>query len=368
MSNLKSLYDIVINNNYHKLNNIIKTNTKIFKNVKSNCTILYRAIQYRSKECFDILLNEYRNIMNEEELVEKIYAYNGIYMAILYFINGNNESNLYYIEKLSEYDYNFYISNEISYIVNKHNINNFVLLLNFNNIKFSNRLLYNIYNNTLDKTIYNYLINNNIEYNIIKKLFMDNLSFFNKFNKEHYNYYMNTYPTIWKDTQCLKYIIDKDIFKDIYQKFLSLSKDELNTIYSSKYLYDMCYVPENINVTLNIINFLKLPFQFDINKYLMSYISYCADNINIEDKSINFILLIIYYIINRNDFNIIDDIYLYLKNKADKYSYNLNILENIKKISYIFSKSGQPFKEDIISNNIVIDTEQIDNLIFQLFN
>jgi hypothetical protein len=95
---MKKLFEMVENNNYNDLKQIIVSNPTINLGLqKSRCSLLYTSVRYRAKECFDILV----------EIPSVISFENGHYnsalsVAIEYYINGRNQSNKYYIDRLLE--------------------------------------------------------------------------------------------------------------------------------------------------------------------------------------------------------------------------------------------------------------------------
>lgn len=91
------LFIIVNNNDYKKLKRCIDNNGQnIFSNTRLGNSILYRAIEYRAKECFDLLIE-----INDLSLLKNESSYiNGLHIAVKYYNNAPNESNLYYLESL----------------------------------------------------------------------------------------------------------------------------------------------------------------------------------------------------------------------------------------------------------------------------
>ncbi len=94
MTTLTTLFSIVQYNNYNELDNIIKSNKVDLKNItKKSEYLIPNAIKYRSKECFDLLVeSKYFDPNNNSA--------NGLQMALEYYCNSKNESNSYYINKL----------------------------------------------------------------------------------------------------------------------------------------------------------------------------------------------------------------------------------------------------------------------------
>lgn len=95
---MNRLFEMVENNNYNDLKQIIVSNPTIDLALKkSSCSLLYNSVKYRSKECFDILV-EIPSVITYENT-----SYNSaLSLAIKYYINGRNQTNKYYIDILLE--------------------------------------------------------------------------------------------------------------------------------------------------------------------------------------------------------------------------------------------------------------------------
>ena len=97
MTSITKLFKLVSNNDYETLGQLIESRIKDkinFDCIKSASSLIYQAIQYRAKECFDLLVN----IPNYETLLKS--DFNGLTIACQYYINAPNPSNEYYINKM----------------------------------------------------------------------------------------------------------------------------------------------------------------------------------------------------------------------------------------------------------------------------
>ena len=93
--NKTELINIVISNNYEKMNELIINNKKIDWDIsdRKNISILHYAIERRSKECFDLLL--------DNNLIKLSYYTSGnSKISLDYYINAPNSCNEYYLKRL----------------------------------------------------------------------------------------------------------------------------------------------------------------------------------------------------------------------------------------------------------------------------
>lgn len=91
------LFKIITNNDYQTLGHLIEnrgTNKTNFNCVKSTISLIHHAIEYRAKECFDLLVGipDYHTLLKTDS--------NGLQIACQYYINAPNPSNEYYINKM----------------------------------------------------------------------------------------------------------------------------------------------------------------------------------------------------------------------------------------------------------------------------
>ncbi len=100
MSNQTQLFKMVISNDYDGLTKFIHMGKKLelINQLKSGNSLISKAIEYRSLECFDILLN-YPNL----EIWKYRNSQNGLGTAIEYYCTGQNEKNKYYINRMIQH-------------------------------------------------------------------------------------------------------------------------------------------------------------------------------------------------------------------------------------------------------------------------
>ena len=162
----KKLFELILNNNYDELLLAIQNKQVDFKarNRKNNY-IVAASIEYRSIECFELLLNN----IPDEEVSEFNYYQSGVYQALKYYINAPNSKNKYFIEKLLNKNIkidenhiidNLVIFNEFSEYILNNNPEKYLTNLHMNPIVYEI-----IFNHCLD----NNLLNDNIMKNIITK-------------------------------------------------------------------------------------------------------------------------------------------------------------------------------------------------------
>ena len=95
MISTKKLFEIVQLNDEDKLKNIIKNKKCKFNEKQKNNSIIDYAIMYRSKECFDLLLD--KNIG-----IKDTYYYDALNISIRY-LSSPIPSNKYYFDKLIQF-------------------------------------------------------------------------------------------------------------------------------------------------------------------------------------------------------------------------------------------------------------------------
>ena len=95
---MKKLFEMVENNDYNELKQTIVLNPNINLSLqKSRCSLLYTSVKYRATECFDILVELPHVITYEDTIYQSALS-----VAVDYYINGKNQSNKYYIDRLIE--------------------------------------------------------------------------------------------------------------------------------------------------------------------------------------------------------------------------------------------------------------------------
>ena len=95
---MTKLFNIIIGNDYNTLNKLLENNNNININCvnRQNQSLIYKAIEVRARECFDILINlDTLNI-----IYNKSSNINGLEKALDYCIISNNNSNNHYLNKL----------------------------------------------------------------------------------------------------------------------------------------------------------------------------------------------------------------------------------------------------------------------------
>ena len=100
MATTEDLFSIINNNDYIKLKKLINQGQiiNLINMTRMGISLIYKAIEYRSRECFDILIdiNNLTVLKNESSYI------NGLHIAMKYYNNAQNDSNWYYVEKLLE--------------------------------------------------------------------------------------------------------------------------------------------------------------------------------------------------------------------------------------------------------------------------
>lgn len=101
MTSVTELFEIVTFNNYDKLAEIM-SEQKAFKinSVKSQHSLISKAIEVRALECFDLLINS-PNLTIIHDIDTNL---SGLRIAVQYYTNAPNPSNKYYLYKLLEHN------------------------------------------------------------------------------------------------------------------------------------------------------------------------------------------------------------------------------------------------------------------------
>ncbi len=175
MISTKALFDIVRSNDYEKLSNIINQlkPEDLLKTSKKNTSIIPHAIEYRSFECFNILLDS-----NKFDFKKMRYYSNGFSMALEYYKLAPNEKNMYYVNKLLEKNYDLLNDDNINYniIYMEDTFRNsnlyelfFPILINSINRSPLKYLKYSLYSVEVFKKLYDYCVNNDLLTNDLQK-------------------------------------------------------------------------------------------------------------------------------------------------------------------------------------------------------
>jgi hypothetical protein len=310
MTSTTSIFKIVQYNDYNELERIIKTSKVDLKNLyKKNEYLFSNAINFRSKECFDLLV--------ESKYFDPNDPYkNGLLTALEYYCNAKNQSNSYYINKLKNKFVHFTrqaihiilksdcydeFSDFIIFFINENPIENIksLLIMSLDNIKSFKKII-NI-GLSMD------LITTELAINIINSAYKDKkLTVMIEFINCGLNIFQNQENVInyflenFHDQNAIKYIIDSVL---LYNPNINLSSllvkyinKKNNSYYWDTSLFN-CYKLYNIYTNYNILKKLNCNFfegcdilTLIINNILCSYVN-SYNNIKRFDE--NKILLII---------------------------------------------------------------------------
>ena len=374
--NIIDINNIIIYNDYNKLQHLIDndllTDNKI---IKIYDLLLSKSVEYKSTECFDILLNNNNNDINNYILT--------LYKSIDFYINSNNIQNKYYLHKLLEK--NITIDKELlikasddlilfKILLYKININNNILLyllnkfIKDNKLKIINYLYnFNINNNIItNEEICNYILKISIKYNNINTLIY----------LEKYKYNMiyiidinnNIIPSLYYSVQ---YITDerKIIYKYLLNLYINYSKENnINTINNinsidfienHNYLYINQFIYDIIKIGINISN-----YDIIIKYYLLKLFS--SDNDNIINNIIEIFFILSYNnILNKNDILILENINI----PNNNYNKRIKLYYILLNYNYNLPKNISTYFNKIIINNEKNNIKNyIDQLTLQYYN
>lgn len=281
-----ALFELVINNNYDEIASAIQFNRVNFKakNRRSNY-ILEVAIEYRSIECFDLIVD---NIPESEKIS---ISEAGLYKAIKYYSAAPNNKNKYFIDKLlskNNIDFNYTSSS-----VFVKNINIFNLFSDYILSNEPEKYLVECFD--MDFEVYNIIFNHCLANNLLNDTIVKKIIFKSIYHKreeililikntDYINNIWNLYPEV----------IDK-IFKNKMSN--SLLKYFINLYNTQK--------PANIN-PINILSSI-LNYEMDMSRF-GSYSGYYYS----KKEFINFInnfklILVIDYNYDNNLSNLINN-------------------------------------------------------------
>lgn len=181
MISTKALFEIVRTNDYEKLSSIINNLTPedLLKTSKKSTSIIPHAIEYRSIECFDILLDS-----NKFDFKKMKHYTNGFFTALEYYNLAPNQKNIYYVDKLIQKNYEFFDDDDInSNIIDMYNIFRninlyelfFPILLNSINRNPIKYLKYTLYSIEVFKKLYSYCVNNDLLTTETTKVLISNI-------------------------------------------------------------------------------------------------------------------------------------------------------------------------------------------------
>ena len=262
MAKNNKLNEIIQYNDYDRLKQEILNNVDLTKSTTSS-SYLHDSILYRSKECFDILI--------EDDQVCKKQDHSVSIIAIKYFVKAPNPSNRYYLERLLEKNY------DLSYGLDLAVQNNelFTILFNRadkNKVHYTGIASLSLSHSKLDifEGLVNYLITNNMNQHI-QSIFndsiirQDNIEGLNLLLKQNFD---------WKSQTCILYEAAKcnstNIFNYFFNLYKNLSKEEINNIQNIKNI-ELLY---NRYILTYIDKILSLPIEhiyiptFFIKKYM----------------------------------------------------------------------------------------------------
>ena len=295
---MKQLFDMVENNNYIELKQLISVNPNINLNLrKSSKTLLYESVLYRAKECFDILVD-----LPSIKLYEESITYNSaLHKAIQYYMNAKNENNRYYIDQLIEKGYASH--NMLRHCVSDREL--FFYLFDKSD-KSKLQVLTIIYASLSGNYMYSFecmlhsylvlningdtMIGTNIKLTtlneIIAKDNMGALEIFMKFGSG-----VNSL----KEYNFLLYIAANNesinTFNYFYDYYSKLTIEELNNIPQAKNIENLFSLSSNSDVKLKMVDkILKLKLNFNVeialvSMYLQSLNLFSAYSKTILDKS-----------------------------------------------------------------------------------
>ena len=369
MTTITTLLDIVINNDYTRLEEIINnTNVNsfhIFCGMKNGYTLLMRAVERRSLECFDLLINipnyQLLNLCNNDS---------GLTIVIDYYVNAPNMKNLYYL--------NAYIDK-----IKKIEIYNLTKLINYTDLfdQFFNKLectktnisiliIRIIKQNNLMalSKIYNYIMSNlelansdlmnSMIQNAIDDNNLDIIIFLIEEKKLHIRITFNIY-FLDKVVQCpiLYYLFNNKIqnnimFQYCLNQFKKLSNEQLNSIENIKNFALLVQNVKNIKsnheqimqiLSLNInftdsSKYVVIHFNEIIQKHLQYYNCYGMNNI-IDEKIMNIFYLLKYNTVKTNPYLYFQECQKFLPtSKYDTIYENIMNPPQYSTISYISSR------------------------------
>jgi hypothetical protein len=237
MTSLTKIFELVQYNNYEELDKIIKyTKVDLLLSNRRNEYLIPISIKYRSRECFDLLIeSKYFDTTNSEK--------NGLIIAIEYYCNSMNESNSYYLMRLLG-----------------------------KNVEFKLDIFRHIFKYGFPE-IFNEYFTNILNQNNFQKIFS----------------YSLLYPT------AMKKVLDNGFQSNIITEEVACSC--LNSIYGNIYDVLFEFVNNNINVFKykeNVLKYFHRSFQTP------STIKYIVDNVNKFNPNLNLSDLIISYYNNQN--------------------------------------------------------------------
>ena len=383
---MTDLFKIISANDYELLEEMIQTNqTSIFNYVRNGISLIYKAIEVRAYECFNLLID----LPNLTILKELNPNYTGLNIAVTYYMDAPNVSNKYYLDRLLSK--NVHITQSLL-IKSSTNYNIFSRLLN-NSIHTKDIILYcikNAHNMAIINKIYDWL-------NEIKPNYYNNTINIFDFNNSVFKMIINTgqicmlyflKDTIksvdWKviDNEPSLYYMFKRLgnnyeltFNWVYQEYLKLSVDELNDIIGIKLLDFMFFTPHDRDDLIKQI--LNLPIDFnDASKDISILIvhSICQFKERERCKNLQIIYLCLKYkLIKTNPFDkLLDNQYFIneLINSLSNFNKvtikNSQLINYLKQIKYLFKYFDFPIIEPF-ENTFNLENDELFNINQKLF-
>jgi hypothetical protein len=376
MISTRALFEIVKTNDYDKLSSIINnlTPADLLKTSKKNISILPHAIEYRSTECFNILLES-----NKFDFRKMNCYNNGFYTAFDYYKLAPNEKNMYYIDKLIQKNLEFFDDDTINHNVLYMN----VIFVNINLYELFFPILINsihrnptkylncsFYSSDVFSKLYNYCIINNLLTNEShRKLVSDiiNVNNFTLLRCIEAPYKIE--PTILSiaipksNLEIIQYLIK-------YGSDYILEKEKLLDIFVSSMKNQYNINKEKFNIFMLLINNYKFE---NIEKKVDDLLNYCIPSYNYnQDIVINIILcmvlrLIQEYISTGCKFDKLFIPIINFKNIPEKIQKVFkSFFEEVEKIGFIVPKELQFIKDLKTEKTELLFLKKLKNNYFKL--
>jgi hypothetical protein len=301
MISTRALFEIVRTNDYEKLSSIINNLTPVdlAKTSKKNTSIIPHSIEYRSTECFNILLES-----NKFDFRKMNCYTNGFYTAFDYYKLAPNEKNMYYIDKLIQKNLELFEDDTINHNILYMNVifvnNNlyelfFPILINSIHRNPTKYLNCSYYSSDVFSKLYNYCINNDLLTNEShKKLVSDIINLNNFILLRCIEAPYKIEPNILSIAiQKCNLEINQYLIK--YGSDYILEKEKLLDIFVSSMKNQYNINKEKFNIFMLLINNYKFE---NIEKKVDDLLNYCIPSYNYnQDIVINIILCMVFRLI-----------------------------------------------------------------------
>ena len=294
---MSQLFEMVQNNNYIGLNQLIDTNPTIdLTYVKSRVTLLYKSVEYRAKECFDVLVRIPSVIKRDN-----INFNSALYCAVKYYINGANPSNRYYIEKLIENGSNTASSVEISvpdkelfsYLFDKSDKTRLQYIPLLHNVLITKKMYaFECILNTLVTLNLNFHNGINILYEtLIEIINCDNMEALGIFMKQNVN--IKQYSFLLYTAYTYDSINTFNYFYDYYSKLTTEELNAISNVGNAHTLFD--YYKNKLHHPYMFDKIFQLNINYiDLNKTITSaYLSNLNNSVCYKERYELFIKLLI---------------------------------------------------------------------------